>query len=350
LPLSAAVGQALVAHPEAAPAGLQAPLRAYGAQTQALYGTAPPVAPAPAPAPSFMTPAMQQYVDAFHASQGAQQQAINSGLAAALQGLGARRDAAAKSAAALPGQYQAAYDQATQAQQAAAQQASAAFGNGAIGGNAYEGLISAANANERAAGTAAQPLLEAGITADYSQGQTALQNTHMANQAAVSDANLQFQGEMAKAQADWQQHQDDLKAASAATQAGYKHDEDMARLRTSLGLKEFAAEHPEKSNPSGAYNKARNEAAQQAGFHNFNDYRVARQQGAYSWVENALGARGSWEIGTGKSKRTIDTSTPEGIQALGQYIRQTRPDVYKALAADGVLPPVANLYALGAKK
>src|SRR5258708_1791601 len=98
--------QSSYALPDSGPAG--------GAPNSNVPGTYPPVATAPtAPAPtpiapptSFMTPALLQYVNQFRQSQAQQQQAMNAGLVQALQGLGERRDAAAKVSAQLPGQYE----------------------------------------------------------------------------------------------------------------------------------------------------------------------------------------------------------------------------------------------------
>lgn len=164
-------------------------------------------------APEFMTPAMQAYVDQFHASQAQMQQSLNSSLAQALSGLKQRRDAAAKVVATLPGEYDAAYTQATNAATSAAHNAASAFHGPTIGGATGQKDIAKGNANARAAGKAAQPLLEAGITADYSKGQTTLANTNMQNQALLADQNAQFAAQMAHDQAAFDNANAQQKAA-----------------------------------------------------------------------------------------------------------------------------------------
>jgi hypothetical protein len=210
-----------------------------GPQGQLTAPTPPPVQqPIIATTPAeFMTPAMQQYVNQFHQSQQAQQGALNSALVTATQGLNARRGAAAKVAATLPHDAQKAYDATRQEQARAAADAASAFTGGTIAGNAdVKGNQARAGAGVHAT-LANQPLLQAGITADYTKGQSALANTDMQNKAALAQASQQFDQSMALAQAQYNEQQQ-------AQQAGFTHDTQMAQLNSTLGTKEYMATHP----------------------------------------------------------------------------------------------------------
>lgn len=203
-----------------------------------------PVAPGD---PGFMTPAMQQYVNQFNQSQSSQQQVINAGLLQALQGLGSRRDAAAKAASALPAEYQKSYVQATAAANNAARTAAAAAVGKTIGGAAIAPMIASANAGTLQANQDSQPLLQAGITADYSKGVTALDNTHMQNQAQIASQQQAFDMQQLKDAAAYQQNQNDTKQKQ-----GYdaimqqKQADDAAKLHTldsNLTTQQWITEH-----------------------------------------------------------------------------------------------------------
>lgn len=205
----------------------------------------------PPTAPEFMTPAMQAYVNQFQQSQQAQQQALNGSLVQALQGLGQRRDAAAKVAATLPGQFEQAYARANTSQQQAAKDAARAFAGPTTAGSADNPLIAASNADQRAAGQAAQPLLQAGITADYSKGATTLANTDMANKASLAEQQSQFDQQLAMAAQQWAEHQQQQQSA-------YAHDVGMAKLNSSLGVSAYEQTHPAGSaNGMTAYDAAK---------------------------------------------------------------------------------------------
>lgn len=170
---------------------------------------APPAAPPPPPpTPEFMTPAMQTYVNQFHQSQAAQQQAMNSALVQSLQGLGARRDAAAKAVATLPGEYNTAYANATADQRQAAKDAGAAFGVGA-GSNIHAGEAAnaARTAGDKTAGIAANPIIQSGVTADYTKGVQTLGNEDFQNKAVLAQNQQAFDLAMAQNQAQWQHDQ-----------------------------------------------------------------------------------------------------------------------------------------------
>lgn len=281
--------------------------------------------------PDFMTPAMQQYVNQFRQSQTQQQQALNAGLVQAMQGLGERRTAAANVAATLPGEYEKAYAEATKSQQQAA--ADSGFGHATIGGNATDKLITAANTQERAAGKGAQPLLAAGIAADYSQGRTALANTHMQNQAAVAAAQQDFDRQMLQAQMQWQQQQQQR-------QADYAHDREMALLQSNLANDQYSFQHP-----NGIGTPAQDALDKQAigfGFNSDAEFKQAQQQGDYFRAVNALNGRTKWFV---DNKTNIDATKDAGKIQLAQLLMAQNPAVYKALVAQNILPGPDVVYA-----
>ena len=162
--------------------------------------------------PGYMTPAMQAN----------QQQSINAGLVQSLAGLGARRDAAAKTVAAMPAQLNSIYKQVM------------ANGEGSAGLNNSNGAAQSAVVQQAMADNAAQakgdnagsqmmtPLLQAGITADYSQGANTLNNTHMQDTAGVQSQQQAFDQSMLQGQAQFDATQaanaqsDKQQAATAA--------------------------------------------------------------------------------------------------------------------------------------
>jgi hypothetical protein len=179
--------------------------------------------------PSHMTDAMATYVAQFQRSQAAQQQAINAGLVQALGGLGQRRDAASKVVATLPGEFDKAYLQATANQHEQAKLTAPPTSpvplseRAAAAERANQASITAGNTQAQAAGHANQPLLEAGIAADYSKGATTLDNTKMQNQAALSDEATQFA---------MQQYRDQFQADQSRQAAGEAYMRDVAGQKT----------------------------------------------------------------------------------------------------------------------
>jgi hypothetical protein len=258
-----------------------------------------------------MTPAMQTYVDQFKQSQAAQQQALNANLIQALGGLGERRSAAAKVAATLPGQFNQAYEQAAQSQAQAAQQAG--FGHPVIGAGRDQALITAANTQQRAAGLANQPLLQAGITADYSKGQTALQNTNMQNQSAIAQAQQDFARQLFMAQ-----------QAQQSTEKGYAHDVSMAKLESDLALRNATAT----SKTDNALTNAQNAQALQQGFTSFAEKQAALQSGDYRGLQQAQQAA------------TAKGANSEEAKYYVRYLHavsQSNPSILKALRANGII-------------
>lgn len=245
--------------PPGSPAGLQQPANAYPGwkpgmpSLQQINGGSTPIIP-PGPQPTglglaagndtssassadFMTPAMQQYVDQFKASQANQQQAINAGLMQAMQGLGQRRDAAAQLVSSLPGQYGTIMNEANADQKNSAAVDARAKGapvspNSAAVLGANSQLISNANKQIGIAGKQGVPLLNMAVAADYSKGATTLNNTHMQNQAQLADRQQAFDSDMLKSQAAWQQQQEQSKVAQnnafAMEQMREAHDQAMA--------------------------------------------------------------------------------------------------------------------------
>jgi hypothetical protein len=298
---------------------------------------APPTQPTPTPftaPPTFMTPALQQYVNQFRQSQAAQQQAMNAGLVQALQGLGERRDAASKVAAQLPAQYEQAYQQATQAGQAAANTAGAALnlGKGVPAASAVTqqaaagdlGANAAVNAAGREAGVAGQPLLQAGITADYSKGANTLQNTNMQNQAAVDQQQAAFDQQMALAQ------------------ASYEQNVNMANLQSSLGVQAYKAENPNAAlTPQQTValqnQQAMDTSAQKAGFTDYSHLQQALTSPAYTYALSVLNGA-SVTSGTTPIGYITPGQLPSGNPAaLIRVLQQNNPDVLKALVYQGVL-------------
>lgn len=295
-------------------------------------GAAVPGATPFAPPPSFMTPALQQYVNQFRQSQSAQQQALNAGLVQALQGLGERRDAAAKVSATLPAEYQKQYAAATASQHAAAHAgdgitgpAPTSEGNAEVAKN--NALITAANTQEQAAGLSNQPLLQAGITADYSKGKTTLSNTDMANKAAVAQQQEQFDQQMAMAQAQWQQQQQ-------SQQAGYAHDIEMAQLQSTLGVNAYKAENPNAAlTPAQQAQMANKQALDQKAINaGFTSYDQAQQVMSGSAYQHAVSILNGANFDAGGTKLKGGD-----VAGLVKFLQQANPDVLKALVYNGIV-------------
>lgn len=297
--------------------------------------------PAAAPEAQFMTPSMQRYVDQFKASQGRQQEAINSGLLQAMQGLGARRDAAAKVAAQVPGEYDKAYAQANADQRQFAKDAGFA-GQKTIGGGLEDKAMAAANAQSKASGHANQPILEAGITADYSKGATTLNNTHMQNQAAISEQQQAFDLQMLNAQAQWDSQQQQYKQANsdaAARQAaGFKHDEEMAVLNSSLSDRHYQT--PE--------SQAYTQKAFAAGFNSPEEYKAASNNPLFYRFANAIKGNNaatfdSTAFGGNDGKEEItDSKGKVHADVLRKLLAALPNDVIKALQYEGLIPGQAQ--------
>lgn len=294
--------------------------------------------------PSFLTPEMQRYINQFRSSQGAQQSAINAGLVQALQGLGERRDAAAKVANTLPAQY----DERLKAHKANAARANTvadtAFGGRATPGeNADKGVNIGRAASATAAGHATQPLLQAGITADESKGRTTLANTHMQNQASIAATQQEFDSRMALAAAEWGRGQDDKTAA-------YAHDREMAVLNSSLQTEQYKATHPNTGltpqqeadlQRSTQRSTALDNEAIGSGFTSYQQYESARKEPAYQQAADVLMGKYGVE-GDGWKIKKGDRS---GILASIQ-----NPLVIKALRKDGLITDaeIADLYGIKA--
>lgn len=292
-------------------------------------GNAPaPAAPA-APNVGFMTPAMQNYINQFNASQESQSQALNAGLLGAMQGLGQRRDAAAQVANALPASYEAAYKQSAADEAHAARQAVSAYGakgKQAIGGGrdaaANAGMIAA----EKASGASEVPFIQSGITADYSKGATTLSNTDMQNKAAIAQQQSQFDEQMALAQAQYQQQ-------AAMQNSTFAHDASMAQLSSTLGVNANKAELGNQlsleqkygqlpATPQTSIQQANDQAAVSAGF-----------PGGYTQLSQALSSP-AYTTAAGKLSGNL------GGSDRANYIRSiTDQNVLLALQYSGLLLP-----------
>jgi hypothetical protein len=232
----------------------------------------------PTPSVPPVTNAMQNYMQQYNQSWANQQQALNAALLSATQGLNQRRDAAAAVAAQVPGQFQNAYQ--------------TAMGNYATGRVAGPNLVppgtppakkgapaptsmigatpelqQEVNANNNintnfikanlAAGAMTAPLLKAGIAADYTQGQNALANTNLANQADLNSQKMNFALQMAQDQANNQarlqqaqtQQQASQQAAidkqqnSIAVRHGFGDFNDLQQTMNSPEIKDLAAQY-----------------------------------------------------------------------------------------------------------
>lgn len=178
-------------------------------------------------------PGVQAYVQQFAASQGAQQQAINASLLQAMQGLGARRDAAAKVVATAPQEATQAYHNALAAQTAAGKTAAHAAGGPTIGGSAMDATLAHASAIANAGAQKGQPLLEAANTANYTQGQNALNNTQLQNEGALQQQQAQFDQSMALAKMGYD-------AQAAAAQQGENYNILNSKLGTQNAIDQYA--------------------------------------------------------------------------------------------------------------
>lgn len=197
---------------------------AYGYNSQAAqqipgpYLQGAPGAPTPQfQAQEFMSPAIAQYVAQFQASQAAQQQAINAGLLQAMQGLGTRRDAAAKSVTALTPQVAATLGSELAAQ-ANTQAVSSTGLRGpmvapTVGGQTLANVVAAGAKETAATNKSSSADLQAGVAADYTKGKTTLSNQQMANQSEVARQQQAFDLQMMAMKAQFAQQQQGAKLA-----------------------------------------------------------------------------------------------------------------------------------------
>lgn len=283
----------------------------------------------------FMTPAMQTYINQFQQSQAQQQQAMNAALTQALVGLGQRRDAAAKVAATLPGTYNAAYNQALQANLGASKAAKGAFqgsGSAAIAPVVKQGM-----AEERAAGQASQPLINAGITADYSKGATTLANTNMSNEAGLAANQQAF---------DAQILQDQIQAGNQAQQ--YKQQLGQDVLASALGVNAYKQENPnaaltpQQQEQLGVRQTLDTNAAQH-GFTGYAQYQETVQSPAYQWALPAV-VSGGKNLQAGQNVPGLGV-VPRGLDSTAkvvQWVAQTNPLVLAALTMQGLIPATAT--------
>jgi hypothetical protein len=281
-----------------------------------------------------MNAAMLRYVAQFQQSQAAQQQAINSGFITAMSGLGARRDAAATVSAGLPAQYNTAY-QAAQASNAK-NDAALAPNLGPANSTAAAAFIKANTANNSKAGAAAhaadlgsQAMMNAGITADYSQGATALSNTKMSNQSGLDAQAANFALQQAHDQATFDQ-------ATAQADQTTKNQEALFKYE----------------NPNAALTPAQQQAATNAaaadqraigfGFANNAALTAVTSSPFYSTVTKALGGQNA-VLPNGQHI----SGSPASIIA---QIAGSNMDIIHALLATDVITPTELSAALGAVK
>ena len=304
----------------------------------------PTTAPAPVPAAPFMTPAMQTYVNQFRSSQAQQQQALNGALVQALQGLGERRDSAAKVAATLPGAYEQQYQEATANQHLADQQAGQGLpGAGAKGvaqanpvvAGAVKGdqaLLATSNKDQAAIGKESQPLLSAAITADTTKGQNTLANTNLSNEAALSQQQQAFDQQMSLAQASYQQQ-------AAMQQAGYAHDTQMAQLNSTLGVNAYKQENPNAALSPAQQEQLQNQSALDqkaitAGFSNNAQLQQTEALPAYQQLVGVLTGQQGLQV-TEPNGQQVEVKP--GDRSILKYI--TDQNLLKALIANGYAGP-----------
>lgn len=281
-----------------------------------------------------MNAAMLRYVAQFQQSQADQQQAINSGFITAMSGLGARRDAAAAVSAGLPAQYNTAY----QAAQASNAKNDAALAPNLGPANSAPALAyakanaannSKAGASAHAADLGSQAMMNAGITADYSQGQTALSNTKMANQSGLDAQAANFALQQAHDQATFDQAQ--------ATTAQQVKDQEAV----------FKYENPNAALTPAQAQAATNSAALDTraigfGFTNNAALTAVTNSPFYSTVTKALG---------GQNAVLPDGSHISGSRAsIIAQIAGSNMDVIHALLATDAITPAELTAALGSAK
>jgi hypothetical protein len=353
--------------PAGSPAGLQEPANAYPGwkpgmpSLQQLNGGTTPIQPfqttpgtgpaapdnwTPPPMPDFMSPAMTQYVQQFQASQAKQQQAINAGLMQAMQGLGQRRDAAANLVASMPGQYNNIMNEAN-ADLANSKGANAPM-IGRNGGPAPVDAAGASNAQLIAnsnkqigiAGKEGTPLLQAGVTADYSKGATTLSNQKMQNDASLAQQAQAFA--MQQAQAKAQAEQDWIKM-----QYGWHHDQQMQQqanqnnpdsLQNREAFMQWEADHgmlPKTNDPLSA---AADQAAIGAGFQGGNkELQTTLGSQPYQFAVQVLsGQQGRGAKGIDSSMLSDSVPKAGDVNSVVKFYAN-QPDVLRALAVQGLL-------------
>jgi len=153
----------------------------------------PPEAP---PDPAMPQP-NHDYLKAFNDSIAVQRRGIDNALMAAMTSLGARRDAAAKVVAGVPQQVKDSYRSAETKGSAVMTAATKASGRTAIGGDENAKLYEADLTSNRNAGHAVQPLLAAGVQANYDLGEAGLNAQHLAGMSQLDSQQAQFNAQMA---------------------------------------------------------------------------------------------------------------------------------------------------------
>jgi hypothetical protein len=329
--------------------------------TTSRIGLAPPPPPPPPPPqwqpppmPDYMTPAMSQYVSQFQASQAQQQQAINSGLLQAMQGLGQRRDAAAKLVASVPGQYNAIQAQATQAANSNAGAPTVTAGQGAgvaqAAVNSNNALIAEGNRSIGQAGASMTPLLNMGVAADYSKGQTTLNNTHMMNQAAIAQQQTDFDQKMAEMKAsaaqDWMKMQYGYHHDDAVRQQERTDPNNMNSVQGQEAYHQWMQDHG--LEPKNTANGAADLNAQHFHFNDAADMQAASSGPWYQAVSQALV--------TGKNAPLNMPGMPQGSTVHGgnrddllKQVVGSNVNTLWALRANGLISDADVIKALGGK-
>lgn len=292
--------------------------------------------PDPAPTPvDAITPLMNAYSAQFSKSQAAQQQALNAGLWNAMSGLGARRDAASAVAAQMPGRVNDIYNHVNA--DTARQNKVQGIGGARGADPGITALIAEGHASEKKGGLASKPLMDAGITADYSHGSTALSNTDMANRGALADRADQFALEMAKMKAGAQQNTNNQEASFA-------HDREMAILNAQLNPKTAPLSFDQRVAQQNI--AAQNTMAVKAGFPNYDALQEAQASPYYSALNKAL----TEAYSTNKEGKAQygDILLHGSVGTLLSQAMASNPNVVHALAAAG--NPAALSYLHGSVK
>lgn len=185
----------------------------------------------------------QEYVGALTGSIGKQRQALDAHLSQALDSLGQRRDAAAQTYAALPGQLQqnGQFSQEGLGQAADSEMGGLSADTKARFGDQLQAPVGDA-ARERGAdeqfSAGLQPLLDTANTANYTVGQDRLNAEHLNGEMALDQQQGQIQATAAlqKAQAGQQLQSAILQQGFAQKNAEQQHTWDLENQTTQAGL------------------------------------------------------------------------------------------------------------------
>jgi hypothetical protein len=161
--------------------------------------------------PQGPSPEQQNYIAAFNSSIAQQRSAIDQALWQAMGALGQRRDAAAGASAKLPDQVKAIYAD-VQGKVNQGNKTATAAAPTAVGGDVNDKLIASALGQNQGAGLAAVPLVNAAIEANYTSGQTALNQQHLAGINDLAQQQAQFQMRAAEMNASRAAQVEDRKA------------------------------------------------------------------------------------------------------------------------------------------